>query len=127
MPYTMSWYLPDRILMIEVVGVLTAADTESFAREGNAMVKSGTPLVHMLIDIRQGLKVENIPASLRALQANPPLADMGWVLIVGGMNPLISVFTDLAGMVMRIRYRRFETLDEGLAFLKERDVSLPSL
>ena len=124
MPYKLSWYLPKRIILVDCVGTITTDEIRSFAQNGVEMVTSGRPLVHFIVDFRQVQGVESIPQALRTLQQNPPHPDTGWVLFVGKLNPLLTTFADFAGTVIRVRYRRFGSMEEALAFLKERDTSL---
>jgi hypothetical protein len=124
MPYKLTWYLSERILLAECEGTMTTDEVRDFARRGVEMVSTGKPLVHFIIDFRLLEGVESIPQALRALQQNPPHPDMGWVVVVGMLNPAPKLFMDMAAMVLRMRYQRCDTLDRARAFLKERDTSL---
>jgi hypothetical protein len=127
MPYTLSWYLPGRIILCEGDGTIESDEVYTFTQDASAMVASGRPLVHIIFDFRQVQKIASVPQALKTLQKNPPHPDMGWVIFVGKLNPVLTTFFDMVGMLLRLRYRHFDTLEEGLAFLRERDTTLPPL
>ena len=124
MPYKISWYQPDRVVLMKVEGLLTTAEVQALIAEAGTYVAEGTPLVHFLVDTRGLQKIESVPEALKVVQGNPPHPNMGWMLVVGKMNPLVKFFLDFVGLLTRSRYRRFDTMPELLAFLKEIDGSV---
>ena len=127
MPYKISWYQPNRVVLMQVDGLLTTAEVQSLIAEAGTYVAQGTPLVHFLVDTRALQKIESVPEALKVVQGNPPHPNMGWMLVVGRMNPLVKFFLDFVGLLTRSRYRRFDTMPESLAFLKEIDGSVASV
>ncbi len=112
---------------MQVDGLLTTAEVQALIAEAGTYVAQGTPLVHFLVDTRSLQKVENVPEALKVVQGNPPHPNMGWMIVVGRMNPLVKFFLDFVGLLTRSRYRRFDTVPESLTFLKEIDGSLASV
>jgi hypothetical protein len=127
MPYTIAWYLPERIVISEGTGLMILADVRGFLDDGYAMIATGKPLVHLIVDISRVEKVESIPKSLRMVRESTIHPNMGWVIFIGRMNPMVTLLANLAGAIIQSRYRRCDTLADALDFLKERDVSLASL
>jgi hypothetical protein len=127
MPYTMNWYLPERIVHSVGTGVMVLADVRGFLDDGYAMIDQGKPLVHLIVDISSVGKVESIPQSLRMVRGSTIHPNMGWVIFVGRMNPVVTLLANLAGAIIQSRYRRCDTLDDALEFLKERDASLAGM
>ena len=127
MPYTISWYLPNRIVMLKVEGLLTTAEIRSLIGDALPFVNEGKPLVHFLVDTQNLQKIESIPEGLKVVQGNPPHASMGWMLVIGKMNPLIKFFLDFVGLLTKSRYNHFDTLPEALNFLRGIDLSLATL
>jgi hypothetical protein len=125
MPYKLSWYLPGRIILCEGDGTIESDEVFTFTQRASEMVISGKPLVHVIFDFRQVQKLASVPQALKTLQQNPPHPDMGWVIFVGKLNPMLTTFADFVGMMLRLRYRRLDTIDEAVSFLRERDATLP--
>ena len=124
MPFKLSWYQPKRIVLMEVEGVLTSAEVRDLIAQAGDYVSTGTPLVHFLVDTRTLQRVENVGESLKIVQGNPPHPSMGWMMVIGTMNPLVRFFLDFVGLITKSRYRRFDDLLPALDFLKDVDHSL---
>ena len=124
MPFKLSWYQPNRIVLLEVEGVLTTAEITDLIAQAGVYVSTGTPLVHFLVDTRSLQRIENVGASLKIVQGNPPHPSMGWMMVIGTMNPLVRFFLDFVGLITKSRYRRFDDLPLALDFLKDVDQSL---
>ncbi len=124
MPYQLSWYQPDRIVLMELTGLLATTEVQPLITAAGDYVQNGKPLVHFLLDTTQLQKIESVPEILKVVQHNPPHPNMGWMLVIGAMNPLVRFFLDFAGMLMRARYRRFDTREQALKFLADMDSSL---
>jgi len=124
MPYKISWYQPNRIVLMQVEGLLKTAEVQSLIADAGTYVAEGLPLVHFLVDTRTLQKIESVPEALKVVQGNPPHPNMGWMIVVGKMNPLVKFFLDFVGLLTKSRYRRFDTMPESLDFLKEIDGSL---
>lgn len=127
MPYKISWYQPNRIVLMQVDGLLTTAEVQTLIVDAGVYVTTGTPLVHFLVDTQALQKIESVSEALKVVQGNPPHPNMGWMIVVGKMNPLVKFFLDFVGLITRSRYRRFDTMPESLAFLKEIDLSLATV
>jgi hypothetical protein len=124
MPFELSWYQPERVVLLKTEGVLTPEDVEGIvAGTGQSLIDS-TALVHFLVDTRNLQRIENIPAALKAVQSGPTHPHMGWMIVVGRMNPMVKFVLDFVGLLTKSRYRRFDTMPEGLSFLKEIDGTL---
>ena len=121
MPYNISWYQGNRIVLMQVSGLLTTAEVQALIVDAGVYVVEGTPLVHFLVDTRTLQRIENIPAALKAVQSGPMHPLMGWMIVVGRMNPMVKFVLDFVGLLTKSRYRRFDTMPEGLSFLKEID------
>jgi len=124
MPYTISWYTPQRVVHMQVEGLLATSEVESLIAEAGVYVSEGAPLVHFLVDTRTLQKIESVAEALKVVQGNPPHPNMGWMIVVGKMNPVVKFFLDFVGLLTKSRYRRFDTLPEAMDFLKETDQTL---
>ena len=124
MPFEVSWYQPERVVLLKTEGHLTVRDVEGIVAQTGATLYGKTDLVHFLVDVRGLQKIENIPAALKAVQSGPVDPHMGWMLIVGKMNPMVKFAMDFVGLLTQSRYRRFDDMPEALTFLKEIDGTL---
>jgi hypothetical protein len=127
MPFSISWYVPDRVILVELSGVLTTTEIQTFTAQSYEMIAAGKPLVHFITDSQQIRKIESIPEALKAVQASPNHENGGWYIMVGSINPFVNFASDFVSSIMRSRYRRFDTMQEALDFIKERDESLVSI
>ena len=57
MPYKISWYQPQRIVLMQVEGLLTTPEVQSLIADSGTYVAEGTPLVHFLVDTRALQKI----------------------------------------------------------------------
>ena len=127
MPYKVSWYQPDRIILSEFDGILTIDEVRAYVQQCYEMIDSGQPLVHSIIDVRGLKKIESVPDSLKAVQTTPTHPNSGWTIVVGSLNPLVTFVVDFMGMITKSRYRRFDSVPEAIDFMKERDQTLVTL
>ena len=124
MPFEVSWYQPERVVLLKAEGVLTPQEVQGVVAETGATLIDSTALVHFLVDMRTLQKIEDIPAALKAVQSGPTHPHMGWMIVVGRMNPMVKFALDFVGLLTKSRYRRFDTMPEALSFLKEIDGTL---
>ena len=88
------------------------------------MLSESTTLVHFLVDTSTLQKIDNIPTTLKMVQTAPRHPLMGWMLVIGKMNPMIKFGMDFVGLLTKSRYPCVPTMPEALSFLREIDVSL---
>src|SRR4051794_25365739 len=124
MPFEVSWYQPARVVLLKTDGVLTPDDVAGIVAETGKTLIDSTDLVHFLVDTRTLQRIDNIPGALKAVQSGPTHPNMGWMIVVGKMNPMVKFVLDFVGLLTKSRYRRFDTMPEGLSFLKEIDGTL---
>lgn len=113
MPVEVRWYVENRVVLAAGHGVVTRADNDESDRQVLAMLGTGTPPVHVLMDVSL---VEDFPQytmneRMSVFQNMAQHPNLGWAALCGTVNPVV-------------RFRLFETFDEGLNFLKEQDKSV---
>jgi hypothetical protein len=124
MPFDVSWSNSKQVILLKVEGVLTLEDLQSLFVEAAAMMNETSDLVHFLVDTRTLQKIDNIPATLKIVQGEPRHPRMGWMIVVGKMNPMIKFGMDFVGLLTKSRYHCVNTMPEALAFLKEIGVDI---
>ena len=117
MPLRVGWYIRDRILLIEVRGVIT---DEEFINLGNhpallqAMDDSPAPLVHYFLRVRGKTQIEKHKKD-------------GWSMLINfGMNPLWRMTATIIAQVGQGRFRFQDTHEDALFFMRRVDSSLPA-
>jgi hypothetical protein len=125
MPYNISWYIPDRVIHEEFYGTVNLEEVEQIQHIFAAYLDLGKAPVHVLVDMT---RLEEYPKSVSQLKSAMVMMNnqnLGWVVIIN-QNPVLkfltSVMTQLT--VSNVRFRLFDTLEDGLEFLKERDSTL---
>lgn len=124
MPYQQRWYVDKRVLLVKMWGDLDLEEITRSSIEMEMKLKDGIPLMHIVID---DAHVGKVPASLGQLRnivsgANP---SVGWVLLAGQGSPIKNFLVSMIAKILRTNIRREPTLEQAIAFLKERDISIP--
>src|SRR5215216_5065128 len=117
MPFEISWYQPQRVVLMKIEGILTPEETQEVVTKTTVMLNESREMTHFLVDTRTLQRIENIPAALKAVQSGPVHPLMGWMIVVGRMNPMVKFVLDFVGLLTKSRYRRFDTMPEALSFL----------
>jgi hypothetical protein len=126
MPYSIEWYIPDRLIYITVTGKITVADLKALDDTMWTMIESGRPPVHVLTDVTELEYVPGRLVDLRDLYYRLDTSAMGWNLVVTE-NRTVRLISSVIGRFRRIRLRTFKTRRAALAFLQNQDSSLPKL
>jgi hypothetical protein len=126
MPFQHSWFVNQRVLHLQLTGDVSLEELTDAARVSNALVKSGIPLVHELIDMRDMRQFPNTLSKLAWLVPYLSEPDLGWVLVVTH-NVLVSFLSNTLGQISRARLRVFDTPQDALDFIADMDRTLPPL
>lgn len=123
MPCEIKWLLPQRVIYVRYYGDLTQADITALSQDIEAYLAEGVAPLYYVADV-QIARVSANPVKNRrdfAYIANPKI---NYVLSCGRLNPIMSFFASVITQAVRFQYRHFETLEEGLAFLRQHDSTL---
>jgi hypothetical protein len=125
MPFAITWYLPHRILHLQLVGSISLNDVEQIQHMFSTYLDMGEPQVHALMDLTQ---LEDYPKNIPQLKTALTMIDnpsLGWIIIINHDPVLKFLASVLVQMSVRdVRLRMFDTLEDGLTFLQERDTTL---
>ncbi|NDJ62856.1 MAG: STAS/SEC14 domain-containing protein [Chloroflexi bacterium] len=127
MPYTADWYLPSRVMLQRYSGTLAPDEITELGQLAAHYIGAGTAPVHILIDITD---LERYPTNIKqivnAVRHDSDTEKIGWVIYINSPNAVVKFMASVATQVLfqNVRLRLFETLDEALAFLLDRDVTL---
>lgn len=125
MPYQISWYMEQHIMLIKVTGAMdieefTQLHTESFAYVTHSPFKT-----HAIVDLSQ---FSTIPSNLRMLTSasnSEKVDNQGMtVMVMPGMPSMIRFLVSIIMQTMRLEYRVCETIDEAVDILRRVDVAI---
>lgn len=124
MPYTVDWVIHKRVLYSRVWGQHTQDDMRQSDQDLKMFLADGIPLIHLIMDARE---MESMPTSLGTIQSTiSTIKDpaYGWVVAIGTTNPVTKFMGLMIAKLFRLRFRRVETLKDGLQFLSQMDQTL---
>lgn len=125
MPYQISWYIEQHVMLIEVTGTMDIEEFERLHTESFAYVTNSPFKTHAIVDLSQ---FAAIPTNLKMLTSatNKEKTDKQGmtVLVMPGMPSMIRFLVSIIMQTMRLEYRICETIDEAMDVLRRVDVSL---
>jgi hypothetical protein len=129
MPYQVSWYVDQRVIYCSAYGTATIEDIHGLNREVQLRVREGQPLVHVVCDLKN---IEKFPTNIAGMRKSLEQMDherMGWVIVVGAGNALLRFVASLITqfIIPNVRLRMFDTLEQGIDFLREHDATLEDM
>jgi hypothetical protein len=122
MAFSMSWYIPDRVMLLKISGHATADDVKQI----NQLVIDNRPpfglMVHQIIDITEMTK----PPSFGALRQHTHVTEAGdgYLVIIGSMNRMMEFVLVSIAQVKNMRLIVVSSLAEAIAELCTLDSSL---
>lgn len=128
MPMDITWLLPGYVILMRSYGHITQKESEA----ANEQIKlffaqKEQPHIHTIVDQTDML---SFPIGLQAIRdsfsmINDPAA--GWVLIFGSKNQVADFLTSIVVQMGQLKYRKVNSLEDGINFLKLVDPPLASL
>ena len=124
MSATVSWYEQDRIILVNIEGVLLKEEIDPANQSVAQYVREGQAPVHLIID---ALRLDKFPLELkqfsgaRSYMREP---NMGKIAVISKQSVVVRFFASVLTQAAHIEMKMFDTLDEGLAFLRRVDGTL---
>ncbi len=120
MPYSLNWYIPDEVIYLEYSGVVTVDELrESLLTQQSILDSSTRPLIHVIIDTSQVTQAVAPAESMKITRTIGNHPRSGWNLVIKESSPLIKLGVMLGTLLLKLRYRSFDTFDEAVEFLKD--------
>ncbi len=124
MPYEITWYIPNHLIMDRLYGKVTIDEVGETSRILAEMLKRDQPLpyIHMIVDVSdmigipEDMNLERVKVAMEHM-SSPTL---GWTLLIT-TSTVARFIATIAVQVMRQRYRAFATVEEAVAFLAGQD------
>jgi hypothetical protein len=125
--WQVSWYVQDRVIFCQVEGEVTADDLRSMNDQMRTLAEKGQAPVHIILEFT---RLKTFPKQLTQLRDVAHILRhraVGWILAVGGQNPL---FTFIGTMVAQIggktQFRMVNSVESAYSHIQEWDDTLAS-
>ena len=125
MAFSMSWYIPDRVMLLKLSEHVTADDVKQMDQVVMDNRSVAGRMVHQCIDVTEMTK----PPSLGALRQHAHETDEGdgYVIVIGTINRMVQFVLLSIAQVKNIRLIVVPTLDQAIEELRALDPSLRSI
>jgi hypothetical protein len=120
-----AWLVEGRVLITHLSDNITIDELVVGAREGTAMIDSGTPPVYSLVDMSELVSFPVRVAELKKLTDLGTSPNLRWVLIYGINNRLVSFLATTFTQLLRTNYKVFTTQADALAFIHKLEAGIP--
>jgi hypothetical protein len=124
MSYEVKWLLENRIVYVLNAGVGNAEDVINSMREAIALLDSGEPPVHMVVESQTEGSDISLADLLTIIRSSPKSTNIGWAVFVSE-NKMNRFFGSMGTQISGIQTKTFPTMAEAIAFLKRADITLP--
>lgn len=128
MGFDIEWFVHGRIIKANISGDIAIEDLKNGSDIALKMFEeSDAPLVHV---ITNETDVGSLPVSLQLFSEAVEFMRhprMGWMLMYPTANQLSKFLSGMVAGIAKVRYRRFESIEESLQFLVSVDTTLPSI
>jgi hypothetical protein len=124
-----SWRVPDKVLLADLSETITVDDLRTGEIEiTRCLLDSHSERVHVVYDIAKATTIAFSANQLRTTLTYFRHPKLGWLVVVGAtgaMKVLTQVFASLVDKMTPILLHYSPTMNEALAFLRERDDTMP--
>ncbi len=124
MAYQVKWLLENRIVHVLNTGTANADDIVNSMHEAIALLDSGEPPVHMLVESQTEGSDISLGDLLTIIRNNPKSNNIGWAVFVSE-NKMNRFFGSMGTQISGVQTKTFPTMAEAIAFLKRADITLP--
>ena len=128
MGHEITWYIPGRVVYAKFTGEINLNDAETAIELTAQILQDGyPPLVHLLADTT---KLYRVPTNLNLLNRSASKhlwqPKLGWTIVIS-TNSTTRFISGIITQVARVRFRMFPTMEDGLKFLADQDITLREL
>lgn len=128
MPYTLSWYVEDAVIIIKVTDSFPMTEICNAVEEVNLLIQqSDRESVHILADLTD---ISQTPKSVRLIASEvKKLYDntrIGWTIAYGIKNSVVNMVASIVTQILSHQYITTSE-EEAIAFLENKDEDLRRL
>ena len=124
MSANVSWYIQDRIILTTLEGVLLKEEIDPTNAAIDQYVRDGQAPVHLIIN---ALKLDKFPLELKQFSGTRSYMrepNMGKVAVISKQSVVVRFFASVLTQAAHIEMKMFDTLDDGVTFLRRVDGTL---
>ncbi|MEM9953441.1 MAG: hypothetical protein AAF846_17670 [Chloroflexota bacterium] len=128
MPINMYWYIPDKIILIDMQGTVTENEFATMMTESLANQDNSYP-VHSIVNTSNLDKhPEAVPSMKFMSKYMPKTTQPQWVMFTSSADGRLGKFIATVTMqILRQRFRFVDSLEEAIETLAQLDPELPKL
>jgi hypothetical protein len=120
-PFTIRWYVPERVIFIHYDGDLATEDFQTFSDTFIQMMDaSSATMIHIIGDASKIGKISANPLQIRGALGYLKHPKLGWINLYGS-NRLIQFLASLVFQSMKVRVRFHADLAAAHTFLQDVD------
>lgn len=123
MPPSLSWLIPDRVILLNMLDTTTAEELLASDRQLTQMMDDGTPPLHVVMDLTHARALPSLLTTHQIHFATHP--GLGRGIVCGQANPVVRSIIQVGGRLLGLHMRVVNTRDEALAYLRQIDATLP--
>ncbi|MGJ3240874.1 MAG: hypothetical protein ACFE0Q_19355 [Anaerolineae bacterium] len=124
MGITVDWLVEQRVLHAYAYDELTIEALQNSSEKARSYIRSGTPLVHDIFDMRHMTKYPIRLKEILSVTSFLKEEKLGWFIIVAD-SPTIRFLASVTVQFYGGRFRAFTDPEEAIAFLQDIDSTLP--
>jgi hypothetical protein len=121
MPTVIEWYVPQRIIYVQISRTLSLEQLKGINTDVISMLDSGTAPVHVFADTRY---LESVHRGLRSTTRSVTALrhpKHGWTVYFGKPAPFIRFMINAVSRIMQAKFSIQSTPQDALDFLREQD------
>lgn len=126
MPITVTWYIPKRVISIELDGDIRDDEIYGLNQQLHHMLSVSEPLVHVLVD---RTNIGQFPINIKEMRQTLTVMQFegfGKIVIFGKTHPLGDFVSGMLARMAGLNFRTCATQQLAHEFLMSQDVSLES-
>ena len=126
MPITVTWYIPKRVISIQLDGDIRDDELHGLNQQLHHMLNVSEPLVHVLVDQTH---IGKFPINLKEIRETLTVMQyegFGNIIMYGKVNPLGEFVSGMLARMAGLKLRTFLSAQGAQEFLLSQDVSLES-
>jgi hypothetical protein len=119
MPVQNSWIVENRVLLVELIGDVTADELLDSSEAGMRLIDEvGVAPVYSLVDLARSGRYPMRLSDFMVVFRQPSSEKLSWIIICGIPNPLANFVAKTFAQMMRKQYKVFNTRAEALQMIK---------
>ncbi|MEO1286734.1 MAG: hypothetical protein AAFV93_03125 [Chloroflexota bacterium] len=128
MPINLYWYMPDKIILVDMQGTVTENEYATMMTESLANQDNSHP-VHTIVNTSKLDKHPEAVPSMKFMSGHmPKTTQPQWVLFTSSDDGRLGEFIVTVTMqILRQRFRFVDSLEEAIETLAQLDPELPTL